>query len=192
MVMLACSVTFLKPQPGGGGMLELTDHAFNGVWPLLPAGSRRGKPWRDHRQVLGGILWKLHTGRPWRDMPERFGPWQACHSRLRRWQRDGTWPRVWAVLAAEQARSRDDRRSQVLLPAAPVAAARSGLMAATPPRPPTAAAARWAASTTPSPTSSRRASAVEILIRSRSATKAEGTSHSGCGFRVPQMPDLAT
>jgi transposase len=59
-------------------MLELTDHAFTGVQRLLPANSRRGKPWRDHRQVLGGILWKLHTGRPWRDVPERFGPWQTC------------------------------------------------------------------------------------------------------------------
>jgi transposase len=44
------------------------------VHPLLPANARRGKPWRDHRQVLGGILWKLHTARPWRDVPTRYGP----------------------------------------------------------------------------------------------------------------------
>jgi hypothetical protein len=37
-------------------VFELTDQVFAGVWPLLPADSRRGKPWRDHRQVLGGIL----------------------------------------------------------------------------------------------------------------------------------------
>jgi len=42
-------------------MFELTDQAFTLVRPLLPADSRHGKPWRDHRQVLGGILWKLHT-----------------------------------------------------------------------------------------------------------------------------------
>ena len=85
-------------------MFELTNQAFTRGRPLLPANSRRGKPWRDHRQVLGGILWKLHTGRPWRDLTGRFGPWQTCYSRLRRWQRDGTWPRVWAaVLAADQA-----------------------------------------------------------------------------------------
>jgi transposase len=74
-------------------MLELTDQAFAHVQPLLPANSRYGKPWRDHRQVLGGIVWKLHTGRPWRDVPVRFGPWQTCYGRLRRWQADGTWPR---------------------------------------------------------------------------------------------------
>jgi transposase len=117
-------------------MFELTDQAFPLVRPLLPANSRRGKPWRDHRQVLGGILWKLHTGRPWRDVPERFGPWQTCYSRLRRWQADGTWLRVWAVLAASEHRSRHDRRGQALLVAMPVAAARAGLVAGPPPRPP--------------------------------------------------------
>ena len=74
-------------------MFELTDQAFICVQAFLPANSRRGKPWRDHRQVLSGIMWKLHTGRPWRDVPGRFGPWQTCYSRLRRWQADGTWPR---------------------------------------------------------------------------------------------------
>jgi transposase len=122
-------------------MFELSDQAFARVQPLLPTNSRRGKPWRDQQQVLGGILWKLHTGRPWRDVPVRFGPWQTCYSRLRRWQDDGTWPRLWAVLAAvtDQAGSRPDRRGQAgqaLLAAAPVAAARAGLVAAAPPRPP--------------------------------------------------------
>jgi transposase len=66
-------------------MFELTDHAFIRVQPLLPANSRRGRPWRDHRQVLGGIVWKLHTGRPWGGgmCPVRFGPWQTCYGRLR-------------------------------------------------------------------------------------------------------------
>ena len=120
-------------------MFELTDQAFTGVQPLLPANCRRGKPWRDHRQVLGGIMWKLHTCRPWRDVSERFGPWQTCYGRLRRWQRDGTWPRLWAVLAGGELGSGDGRGGQLgqaLLAAAPVAAAGAGLMAAPPPRPP--------------------------------------------------------
>jgi transposase len=114
-------------------MFELTDQAFTGVRPLLAADRRRGRPCRDHRQVLGGIIWKLHTDRPWRDVPERFGPWQTCYGRLRRWQRDGTWPRIWAVLAASEHDSGHDRRDQA---AAPVAVAGAGLMTATPPRPP--------------------------------------------------------
>jgi transposase len=99
MVVARGSVALLEaPNPGAGTMLELTDAAFARVQPLLPVDSHRGKPWRDHRQVLGGIVWKLHTGRPWRDLPAEFGPWQTCHGRLRRWQRDGTWARLWAVL----------------------------------------------------------------------------------------------
>jgi transposase len=121
-------------------MFELTDQALTRVQPLLPANSRRGRPWRDHRQVLGGIVWKLHTGRPWRDVPVRFGPWQTCYSRLRRWQRDGIWPRIWALLAAgDELDSCDGRAGQLGQPpltAAPMAAAGAGLMAATPPRPP--------------------------------------------------------
>jgi len=35
-------------------------------------------------------------GAPWRDLPERYGPWQTCHDRLVRWRRDGTWDRLLA------------------------------------------------------------------------------------------------
>ena len=76
---------------------ELTDEAWAVIAPLLPEpGGARGR-WRDHRQVINGILWKLRTGAPWRDLPERFGPWKTCHERLRRWTADGTWDRVLAA-----------------------------------------------------------------------------------------------
>jgi transposase len=44
--------------------------------------------------VINGILWKLRAGAPWRDLPERYGPWKTCHERLRRWTADGTWDRI--------------------------------------------------------------------------------------------------
>ncbi|GGR87136.1 transposase [Micromonospora fulviviridis] len=76
---------------------ELTDEAWAVIAPLLPEpGGARGR-WRDHRQVINGILWKLRTGAPWRDLPERFGPWKTCHERLRRWTADGTWDRILAA-----------------------------------------------------------------------------------------------
>ncbi|GAA0813967.1 transposase [Spirilliplanes yamanashiensis] len=49
--------------------------------------------------MINGILWKLRTGAPWRDLPERYGPWKTCHERLRRWTDDGTWD---AILARAQ------------------------------------------------------------------------------------------
>src|SRR5215204_3539447 len=35
-------------------------------------------------------------GAPWRDLPERYGPWQTCYDRFSRWRRDGTWDRLLA------------------------------------------------------------------------------------------------
>lgn len=78
------------------GRGELTDAAWAELEPLLPRRGGRGKPWADHRRVINGILWKLRTGAPWRDLPERYGPWQTCHARLVRWRRDETWDRVLA------------------------------------------------------------------------------------------------
>lgn len=76
------------------GRGEMTDTAWATVEPLLPTNGGRGQQWRDHRQVLNGILWKLRTGAPWRDLPERYGPWRTVHARFVRWQRDGTWERL--------------------------------------------------------------------------------------------------
>ncbi len=78
------------------GRGELTDEAWERIAPLLPENGRRGKQWRDHRTVINGILWKIRTGAPWRDLPERYGPWQTCHDRFVRWRRDGTWDRLLA------------------------------------------------------------------------------------------------
>lgn len=75
------------------GRGELTDKAWEHIAPLLPANGK-GRRWRDHRQVINGILWKLRTGAPWRDVPERYGPWKTCHERLRIWTMDGTWARI--------------------------------------------------------------------------------------------------
>jgi transposase len=50
----------------------------------------RGRPLEDHHRIFSGILWRLHSGAPWRDIPEYFGPWQTVSSRFRLWRRDGT------------------------------------------------------------------------------------------------------
>jgi transposase len=58
----------------------------------------------DHRPILNGLLYWLHTGVPWRDIPERYGPWQTLYARFRRWSRDGTWDRLLARLQRQMAR----------------------------------------------------------------------------------------
>src|SRR5262249_27246100 len=62
--------------------------------PLGELGQRRradsrGRPWREARQVLNGVLWVLRTGAPWHDLPARYGPYQTCHRRFQHWQRCG-------------------------------------------------------------------------------------------------------
>jgi transposase len=81
---------------------ELTDGQWERLRPLLPPQKPpgRGRPAKDHRTVVNGILWRLATGAPWRDLPERYGPWKTVYSRFRRWQRAGVWDRVLAALQA--------------------------------------------------------------------------------------------
>ncbi len=68
--------------------------------PLLPAQPVRGGRWRDHRQVINAICWVKRTGSPWRDLPERYGPWKTAHQRFTRWAADGTWARLKAHVIA--------------------------------------------------------------------------------------------
>ena len=57
---------------------ELTDEQFALLEPHLPKMSPAGgHPWGDHRRILNGLFWKLRSGAPWRDIPERYGPWST-------------------------------------------------------------------------------------------------------------------
>ena len=76
------------------GRGEITDKAWERIAPLLPQNGQRGGQWQNHRRIVNGILWKLRTGAPWRDVPSRYGPWQSCYDRFVRWRRDGTWERL--------------------------------------------------------------------------------------------------
>lgn len=62
--------------------------------PLLPVSNNRCGRWRDHRQVINGIIHRLGTGVQWRELPERFGPWKTVHKRHLLWSADGTWERL--------------------------------------------------------------------------------------------------
>ncbi len=62
--------------------------------PLLPVSNHRCGRWRDHRQVINGIIHRLGTGVQWRELPERFGPWKTVHKRHLLWSADGTWERL--------------------------------------------------------------------------------------------------
>lgn len=77
------------------GRGDLTDQEWQQLEPLLPVlRPKTGRPNKDHRTIINGILWVLRTGAPWRDLPERYGPWRTVASRFYRWRRDGQWDRL--------------------------------------------------------------------------------------------------
>ena len=80
----------------------LDDVAWTRIEPLMPSSDgQRGRPFRDHREVIEGIIYRLRTGIAWRDLPDSFGPWQTVWKRHKRFSTDGTWDRIHARLVAE-------------------------------------------------------------------------------------------
>src|SRR5262249_52955251 len=69
---------------------DLTDFEWSVIEPVLPMDRRGPKP-RDNRRVLNGIFWVLRTGAPWRDLPERYGPYTSAYNRFNRWRKAGIW-----------------------------------------------------------------------------------------------------
>ncbi|MET9964426.1 IS5 family transposase [Streptomyces sp. NPDC006356] len=79
---------------------DLTDDEWDLLEPLLPVSNNRCGRWRNHRQVINGIIHRLSTGAQWRALPKRFGPWQTVHKRHLLWSADGTWTRLLQHLQA--------------------------------------------------------------------------------------------
>lgn len=88
-------------------ILELTDEHWERVAPLLPPQKpQTGRPNKDHRRMLAGMLWVARTGSSWRDLPEEFGPWETVHTRYQRWRTAGIWQQILDVLNPSE--SNDD------------------------------------------------------------------------------------
>jgi transposase len=78
---------------------ELTDQEWERLEPHLPPEKpATGRTNTDHRQIINGILWRERTGAPWRDLPDRYGPWSTVYSRFWRWRVAGLWDRILAAV----------------------------------------------------------------------------------------------
>lgn len=78
---------------------ELTDFEWSIIEPLLP-NKPRGVARVDDRRVLNGIYWRLRTGSPWADIPERYGPYTTCYNRFVRWAKLDVWDRIFDAVSA--------------------------------------------------------------------------------------------
>ncbi len=77
---------------------RLSDDQWDLIKDLFPAPAATGRPPRDRRQIVDATLWILRTGAPWRDLPERYGPWRSVATRFYRWTKSGLWERILAAL----------------------------------------------------------------------------------------------
>jgi transposase len=79
---------------------ELSDEEWRILGPLLVG--RMGRPPKVcHREFLNAVLWKIRTGVPWRDLPERYGAWKTIYSRFRRWALAGHFTAIFEALHIE-------------------------------------------------------------------------------------------
>lgn len=85
---------------GVPGTPLLTDALWVRLAPLLPPRSgKRGRTPSDHRPMLAGLFWMMHTGVGWREILPQFGPWHTLYSRYQQWCRDGTWAHIVAAVS---------------------------------------------------------------------------------------------
>ena len=79
---------------------ELTASEWNRIKDYLPPerSTQKGRPQKDNRMMLNGILWILRTGCQWRELPECYGSWQSVYARFRKWQKDGIFEKIFREL----------------------------------------------------------------------------------------------
>jgi len=83
---------------------DLSEAEWRLLRDLLPAErGRKSRPAGDNRPIVNGILWRIRTGAPWRDVPEKYGKWMTVYQRFRRWSEAGIWEVVAMTLAQAMA-----------------------------------------------------------------------------------------
>ena len=79
----------------------LTDEQWQKLQPTLPRQQRGPESLRGNRLFVEGVLYRLRTGCPWRDLPECFGPWKSVYNRFNRWAHKGHWESIFKQLQVE-------------------------------------------------------------------------------------------
>ena len=78
---------------------DLSDEEWELLEPLIPVNRKSARV--DDRKILNAIFYVLRTGMPWRDLPERYGPYTTAYNRFNRWSSRGIWKRIFDTLASK-------------------------------------------------------------------------------------------
>ncbi len=76
----------------------LSDEQWEQLQPVLPKQPFGPRSKIGDRQFVDAILYRAKTGIPWRDLPERFGPWKSVYNRFNNWSLRGVWKQIYKAL----------------------------------------------------------------------------------------------
>jgi len=82
-------------------LARLEEKKIEPLLPKLRKGKRGGRPWKDSRRVLEGILWIARSGARWKDLPPEYPSPSTCWRRLRDWAEQAVWLTIWRTFLGE-------------------------------------------------------------------------------------------
>ncbi len=80
---------------------EVDEALWARLAPLLVNDKPRkkpGRPRRDDRVLVNGLIWMARTGAQWAALPARYGPKSTLHARFQEWAARGVFVQLWALL----------------------------------------------------------------------------------------------
>jgi transposase len=79
----------------------MTDDQWERIRDVLPDQRTGPASKLGDRSFIDAVLYRTRTGIPWRDLPERFGPWKSVYNRFDNWASNGVWERVFKALRGD-------------------------------------------------------------------------------------------
>jgi transposase len=82
---------------------ELSDEEWDRIKDYIPSNKQKkqGRPAKDNRLMMNAILWIARSGAPWRDLPERYGPWETVYTRFKNWDENHVFDDIFAMLSID-------------------------------------------------------------------------------------------
>lgn len=76
----------------------LTDEQWDHLQSVLPRQRFGPRSRIGDRQFVDAVLYRGKTGIPWRDLPDRFGPWKSVYNRFNNGSRRTIWTQLYQAL----------------------------------------------------------------------------------------------
>ena len=80
---------------------ELTDKQWDRIKRYFEVAKKNGRPYKNVRNTVNGIVWILKSGAPWRDLPARYGQWNAVYKCFSKWQKQRLFEKIFEELALD-------------------------------------------------------------------------------------------